>query len=450
MTGWEVIARGWGQDKVNDRYDPSFVAVLPKILDRMVNQLGINRIQLHIWSGTENPIDYHGQFLQGKIGYEAAKLHRYEKINDNNDPLKADLKHFQFSHLDWQIENVALPMRKLLAARGEKLYVNFTYADFKFASKPGTFSHAQNPAEYAEIIAVSFQHMKEKYGIVPDALDIVLEPDNTADWKGGKQVGRCLVAALERLKVDGFPRSAVIAPSCANTKHSLTYFDEMIRVPHVLQWLTTLSYHRYGGDSSSNLRAIGQRAQWYHLQTGMSERLEGNIDMLMQDLTLASASYWQQWAIAEKNRDRGYFYFNVDMTDPKDPKIHLTSRSRLLQQCFRYVRLGAVRIGARSNDPQRFAPVAFADPAGKITVIVRNKSSRPFRVDGFPAGTYSITYSGPTKNNTSHAEVTITSGEAITTSGDNSGALTIFPTVLNPPAKEHSGDEPSSPKRRGQ
>lgn len=427
MTGWEVTPRGWEQDKKNDRYDPSFVAGLPVTLERLVNDLGINRIRLEVWSGAENPVDYVSRFLRGEIGYQEMKHHRYEKINDNADPATIDPAGFQFAHLDWQIENIALPMKALLEARKDRLYLNFCYVDFKFASDQGRFSHAENPDEYAEIIAASFRHLRDKYGITPDGFEIILEPENTEDWskKRGAAIGPCLVAAVDRLKAEGFAPD-VIAPSCKSTGAALDYFDKLIRFPGVRERLDTFSYHRYGGDSPANLEAVGKRGAQFHLRTGMAERLGADVDKLYQDLTLANVSFWQQWGIAEKHADRGYFYLvGSDTGDPAKPNIRLSSRSRLLQQYFRHVRIGDVRIGATSNNPAECAPVAFVDPEGNHTVVVRLRSERAFSVEGLPAGRYEITFSGQAHNHARLDEQVLAAGETLRLAGPEAGVMTI-------------------------
>ena len=136
----------------------------------------------------------------------------------------------------------------------------------------------------------------------------------------------------------------------------------MIQDPGVRSRLDALAYHRYGGDTEANLAAIGERAATHGLYTGMSERGGAGPDALVQDLRLAGASFWQQWAIAGNGDDRGWFYYLIDFDDPSAPDIRLSRTARRLQQYFRYVRRGDVRIGAVSSDDATCAPVAFADP----------------------------------------------------------------------------------------
>lgn len=60
ISGWETMLRSWEIDKVNNKYDSSWAKQSPKVLDRLVNELGINRVRLEYRSGYENPTDYWG------------------------------------------------------------------------------------------------------------------------------------------------------------------------------------------------------------------------------------------------------------------------------------------------------------------------------------------------------------------------------------------------------
>ena len=141
---------------------------------------------------------------KGRSGYEKAKSHRYENINDNDDPNVLNESGFQFAELDYRVEKILLPIKRLVEANGEKLFVNLCYVDFgKHTKWKGNLSHARQPLEYAELIHVTFEHLKRKYGIVPDALEIVLEPENSEDWRG-REIGAAMVAAAKRLNAGRF------------------------------------------------------------------------------------------------------------------------------------------------------------------------------------------------------------------------------------------------------
>jgi hypothetical protein len=202
MKGWEVSARFWEQDKTRDRYDPSWWDYHDDVIDRLVNELGIDRIRLVLMSGAENPIDHWTAFETQRIGYQEAKRHRFEKINDNNDPNLAVMSRFQFSELDHQM-TMLLPIKRAVEANGERLFINLTYVDFTGTEAQGNISHALQPDEYAELIAVAFEHLANTYGIEPDAFEVILEPENTDRWRG-PQIGAAMVAAVDRLDQAGF------------------------------------------------------------------------------------------------------------------------------------------------------------------------------------------------------------------------------------------------------
>lgn len=427
MTGWETTPRGWELDKNKDSYDPTWLAHKAAILDRLVNDLGINRVRLEIKSGMENPVDYWTPFINQQLSYTDMKAHWHEKLNDNGDPHSANLGGFQFAELDFYVENILLPIKQRVAANRESLSVNLTYVDFASTTYQGTLSHAANPEEYAELVAVCFEHLKTKYNIEPDAFEIILEPDNT-HWRG-TEIGRGLVAAVNRLKARGFSPAEIIAPSNANAAGAVTYFDEMVKVDGVLEHLTTFSYHRYGGATTGNLEAIAERAERYNLMTGMLEHLTGNVDELHTDLTLVNNSAWQQWGIAAKSTDTSMpsYYYVGDISDPAKPVVRMADRARRLQQYFRYIRRKATRIEATSTDVSNFRPVAFINENGQYAVVVRTGSADSFTVEDLPAGRYGISYSGGSASHVSRPDVTITKGESITTSNAaGEGAVTVY------------------------
>ena len=66
MSGWEVTARLWETNKIENRYDPSWEEHRDEIFARLVNELGINRVRIELKSGAENPVDYWALFRDGR------------------------------------------------------------------------------------------------------------------------------------------------------------------------------------------------------------------------------------------------------------------------------------------------------------------------------------------------------------------------------------------------
>ncbi len=416
MNGWEATARLWEINKEEDRYDPSWLAMSDPIFDSLVNELGINRIRLEIKSGAENPVDYWTKFETGAIGYKEFRRHYYEKINDDADPEHLNPAGIHFSALDHQVEKIILPIKRRVEANGEKLFVNLNYVDFGQTELKGTLSHALEPAEYAELIHAAFVHLKEKYDLVPDALEIILEPDNTEHWRG-RQIGEAIRAASARLKAAGFSPQ-IIAPSTAAAGKAPAYIDDMMAVPGVRSLVSTLSYHRYDRPKpgvitgiADRARAIGlsnglverlapvpsiaDRARALRISTAMLEHLTGDAAELYDDLTVGQVSAWQQYAIARRGAagvpDEGGDYYIVDAADPKAPVIRMADRTRALAQYFRYIRIGANRIEARSSRGSA-RPTAFRNPNGTFVVVVDSERAATMTVRGLPAGRYRVSY----------------------------------------------------------
>lgn len=447
MTGWEATTRLWEYDKVGDRFDGSWMLVSEPIFDRLVNELGINRLRLELKSGAENPVDYWSQFQAGKIGYKEFRRHFYEKINDNPDPNRADPAGFQFSFLDYQVENMVLPIKRRVEANGEKLVINLNYVDFAQTELKGNLSHARSPAEYAELIHGAFVHLKSKYGLVPDALEIILEPDNTEHWRG-RQIGEAIRTVSARLRPEGISPQFV-APSTAAAGKAPAYIDEMMAVQGVPSLISELSYHRYdlprpkvlsgiaeGARSVgltnrlvervSPLPAIAKRARKHRVSTAMLEHLTGDAAELHEDLTVGQVSAWQQYDIAWKSDgktpDGGGDYYIVEFTDPNTPVIKMASRTRELAQYFRHVRLGATRLDARSSNGG-IKPTAFRNVDGTFVVVLASDSARTMTVRGLPAGRYLASYT--TANETGRELPPITSNGTIVVALPAEGIITV-------------------------
>jgi hypothetical protein len=428
MTGWEVTARSYEMDKVGNRFDGSWLDLRDEIIAVLADQAGVNRIRLEVHSGSENPVDYFSRFEKGEITYKEMKKHLYEKINDNTDPAHADPAGFQFSRIDYQVENMLLPLQRRLAARGERLFINLCYVDFG-TGQPGNISHAKDPAEYAELIAETFRHLKNRWGVVPDTLEIVLEPENTAEWRG-QEIGKGAVAALARLREDGFtPR--IILPSTTAAQNAPGYFDEALRVPGVAEHLFSLSYHRYDGrDAAKAFDAIRARASAHGIPAEMLEYTEGTDRDLLEDLTVVNAAGWQLYSIAgprtpgQQEPPGTSVLVYVERGGPEGPRVFLSDQGRYLAQYFRYVRMGAQRIGAISTNPA-FAPVAFANTDGTEVVVIRAKQDATLRVEGLAPGRYGLSYTTEAEINHTLPPTDLAPGETLSAAIPAAGVLTI-------------------------
>lgn len=426
MDGFGVYPRYWEDDKKNDRFDRSFEPYTGVVSDYLVNELGLNAVRVEIWSGLENPHDHWIEHYEGKTTYKQYADLRYEKINDNDDPRVANPAGFQFSKFDHRMSTMVMPLVRAIEKRGEKPFLTVCYVDFKWkaATRQGSLSHAKNPEEFAEFVLVFFERLKEKFGLSPESFELVLEPENTESWRG-EEIGRALVTVAARLKEKGFtPR--FIAPSNTSMSNAIDYFDAMAKVPGALDLLDTFSYHRYHLERTAYVEEIWRRAREHGKKTAMLEKVGAGIDVLFEDLVVGHVSGWQQWAAADQlGNDNGGYYAQVDHRDEAHPRVLPAGTSLLLSQVFRYVRRGAVRLGATSNRADK-SVVAFVNTGGDEAVIVRAKrAGGALTLRGLVRGRYGLRFVGNDQTVRELPPVDVRNGELVTTL-PAAGALAVY------------------------
>jgi hypothetical protein len=424
VTGWDVALLGTSSVDMID-----VLSAMDDIADQAVNDLGINRVQLSLASGAENPVDYGTQFINGQIPESEFFTGRYgyQIVNDNTDPYDIDPNGFQWSLLDWTVDNVLLPLKQAAEASGEHLFIYVSYVDF--AASP--FEHYDDPEEYAEFVLATYHHLESKYGIVLDAWEVIVEPDNSA-WNG-THIGNCILAAANRLKANGYtPR--FIAPSNTSMSESVTYFDDVAQVlgtQLVRQYVEQFSYHRYHGVSDASLQAIANRAVQYGINTSMLEwwSTGNSFKTLHKDLKMGRNSAWQQGVLAESNATTTGLFI-VDISDPNNPVVTPQGITKFTRQYFKFIGRGALRIEA-SSDNVNFDPLAFVSTDGGYVVVVWAHEGGPVSIQGLPAGTYGIKYTTGNGRNVIDYDVdlpdsAIAPGGTLTTGIPDQGVITIY------------------------
>jgi Glycosyl hydrolase family 30 beta sandwich domain len=376
------------------------------LIDKAANDLGITRVRLEVKSGAEN--------TSGTGSGESM-------INDNSDPFSINPAGFRWAKLDDTITKIVQPLRSALAARGESLYVNLCYVSFN----PGAgYVHGSNSDEYAEFMEAAFMHINSTFGWVPDGIEVILEADNTTSGWSGLWVGNAIAATGPRLANHGW-HPEFIAPSVTNVDNGVDYLRDALAVAGARPYLKEASYHRYGGVASIptyTSYAIGQG-----LRTSQLEWLGADYLTLHDDLTIGRTSVWAEYALAGIGTtadDNGGAYFRID---PTTYQVTWYSRGAVFRQYFRYVRRGAVRLGASSTAASVVDATAFRNVDGKLVVVSRTTSGASWLIRGLPAGTYSISYTTTTSfNQGTLSDVTISAGQDVPVSIPAPGALTVF------------------------
>ena len=383
ITGWEATAQAGHQDSA------AYSAYRDKLLDAAIDDLGINRLRLEIASGVENSRDYWSALRAGQLDRNTWRAVRYATVNDNDDPFSANDAGFHFTSFDDTVEQVVLPMKQRLEARGRRLRINVTYVAFTRQIGAGLKYVHQDPEEYAEFAQVTYRHLHDKYGLIPDSWEIQLEPDQSSQWTPSL-MRRVMIATGNRLQAMGVtPR--FVAPSTTNMTGALTYVDGIAGGGAPRFW-AELSYHRYAGVSERALQLIAARAQQLRIATAMLEHIGSSYEDLHEDLKTGQNSAWQQFTLAFPGAlDDGGAYYLIDDRDVAAPRMAVGSRTAFLSQYFRYIHDGAVRIDAATSD-SAFDPLAFVNPDGKSVVVVKASKSGTFTVEGLKPDAYAATY----------------------------------------------------------
>jgi hypothetical protein len=203
----------------------------------------------------------------------------------------------------------------------------------------------------------------------------------------------------------------------------------MISVPGAAKLISEFAYHRYDTRANDALPEIAKRARAHGLPTAMLEHVAGDVVELHADLTIANASAWQQYGIAvnlgPKGKDRGAGYLVRDFGGRGGPTIKMGERTRGLAQYFRFVRAGAVRIGATSNTPD-VLPVAFRNQDGSDVVVARSTKAGTIKVVGVPGGTYGMRYTTDLDTGRELPAVTVAAGQPLFATLPAPGIVTIY------------------------
>ncbi|MBK7412728.1 MAG: hypothetical protein IPI29_09270 [Ignavibacteria bacterium] len=347
QAGWILEDSTWGQpfqrweatSFIASPCDPQFDRIRDLMLDSLVRFTGVNRLRVEVRSGSENPVDHYAEWRAAGCpgGSDPAYLrwrqNRYVTVNDNDDSTINE-GGFHFTELDATIENVVIPLRTRLEAKGEDLHVNLCYVAFTGQNGGGTYIH-DRPREYAEFVLAVHQHLKKKWNIVPDSWEAVLEPDLVPQWTAQK-LGAALNATAITLRNNGFePR--FVAPSTTNMSNAIPWTKQIVAFPDAKAALKEMSYHRYSGTGIDVAVAIRKYADTLGIGTSMLEWWFDNAtpDVLRTDLLTAGNTSWQEATIS------GHF----DLIRNGDSVRITRKKNAILNGILsRYVKPGAMRI----------------------------------------------------------------------------------------------------------
>lgn len=425
----QTIDGGWiGHNEIgqyNDNSWPGFIKNKEAVIDSVASVVGITHLMSTFFNDIENTVDYHQQWVDGKIS--KFEWRSSIPINDNNDPFDLNMDGFQFSYLDLDMDSVIMPMKKKVEALGKRFFFHFLCMAECGA---GGLCYEHNPEEYAEMVLAIFLHMKSKYGVVPDYWEMINEPGSyNKDWSP-KDIADAMMATGKRLEANGFT-PGFIAPSVLSLSAIPNFYNGMKNTPGIFKYWKYLSYHLYNGVSNSTRLAVADICRESGLKSCQLE-YPGTFHELHNDLILANNSMWATYAlgggavITPTTKWGQYAYMKYDGTN-----LRVSPPTRYKVHYFKHINEGAVRIEASTTYGYAFNPVAFINPDGNYVVVMKG-SGGPVNINGLPAGNYGINYtlgggvSEPSVWYQSLPDVNLSSGETLKTQLPGKGVMTIF------------------------
>jgi hypothetical protein len=425
FAGWQAS----GETGISDRIVTGEL-YRNAVLDASV-ELGINRVRIGLQSGlAENSTDYYQLFLNANRDYvdnnnppeyAAIRANRRVPINDNADPNVINPNGFKWAFIDWQMDKVVVPLRQKLAARGESLWFSVSYIHFSQLNQ----LHVDNPAEYGELILATWNHINNRYGFVPDGLEVFLEPDNGETQVTESEFAAMTIAARNRLVAAGYAKPVIIAPSTVSAPNARPYYLNLKAAnPLAASYIDEIGYHRYLQIDDASLAQLRAVALADGKKTTMSEFGGATYLDLHSDLKVGKVSAWEQYALGYPTADNGYQYFYVTGSNPNFT-VNIGSRTKFLRQYMKFIRAGAVMKGVTSTNAN-FDGLPFQNANGTYVVPIKCAAAGSVTVENLPAGTYGIKYTTASEYDVDLPAQTIPAGGLVTFTIPASGVATVY------------------------
>ena len=340
--------------------------------------------------------------------------------NDDNDPLHLNAAGFHWYCIDDKVTKWVQPLKQEVLARSEPFLLNLCYVGFDSSL---AFQQV-DPQEYSEYTLATLNHLKQSFNLIPDIWELRLEPDRRFQVTG-PQLGRMLAAVGPKVRAAGYPQLYFAVPSMADPNRVTSFLSSILAAPGTASFIKEVTYHRYSLPQASTLASIATAAKASGYRVAMLEHIGADAMELYEDLTLGNVSSWQRYALAGPYggpNGGSQLYF----VDTANASYRLRTSTWELRQYFKYVRPGAVRIGATSTQSM-VHPVAFRDLRGRIVTVFNADQAATVTVGGLPAGRYEVSYTTATKLGFVVGTQTIAAGAVLTTSIPAKGTLTVAP-----------------------
>jgi hypothetical protein len=317
--------------------------------------------------------------------WSGAVRRTYEDTNDNSDPFVINWSGFDLSP-DWPNWKV---MQKA-AERGAALIHKGTVPDWmKTGSQFGTGMEA----EFAEHLTAFLLFARDNMDLDIPLVIPFNEPNTSSPARFTPQQFAGAVRALaEMLDARGLP-ARLVAPEGSSVTASRTFAEALLQDPVIRGRLAALGAHPYGGDNTSNWRAMAElgRAAGVPVWQGeySTHETTGGLDFTIDDgiqlardirrhLVTGDVALWfYLLGIGCLCGEHGGASASLMLLEPEGGsafQLRLPYRYHAFGQFSRYVRPGAVRVEVTGSSSS-VEPIAFQTPGGGVAVVLINRGA---------------------------------------------------------------------------
>ncbi|NIU02274.1 MAG: T9SS type A sorting domain-containing protein, partial [Nitrosopumilaceae archaeon] len=220
-----------------------------------------------------------------------------------------------------------------------------------------------------------------------------------------------------------------IAPATLSLGKADNFFDNIWNrlASDDTSYFKLLAYHRYSGTSAGNLQNIEDRVLTHPLIGGFMNEWwhnSNNYVTLHEDIKNGANAAWQQGVACSPFSGSKTPLYRVDTTQTP-PRVYLADKTKFNMLYYRYVRAGAIRIGASTTNND-FDPVAFINTDNKCVVVIKADQGGAFIIQGLPAGLYGIKYTTNNDFDVDLPDVMLTTGQSLSASIPETGVITIY------------------------
>ncbi|HEV7992532.1 MAG TPA: hypothetical protein VGP25_11950 [Gemmatimonadaceae bacterium] len=284
-----------------------------------------------------------------------------EPVNDNADPLTTDLSKFDFS---WKNGDGQLGYMPSLVRRGVSMWFAAPLTQEKWMT-------SANPAEYAEWAITMLRHWKDA-GYEMPYFSLENEPGTAA---GGNLSGAYLrdVAKLlgARIKAEGL-KTKLVVPDDVNPAEAYSRLQVILADADARQYVGAIAYHLGARGGEDKIKQLGDQ---YSIPVWVTEFATTDADWFdaattLHELIAVDGVSAVDYESAFSGDFESSQLVRLVTTNGSYTRYSRTLQYYTLGQYSRFVRPGAVRVAATSNDPSVLAS-AYVDGT-KLIIVVTN------------------------------------------------------------------------------